>query len=408
MKRNLRRWLCGVLAAAMIPVFALGALQRRLPDTIYLPEHSPLALAQMPWLLPVRAGGSILAEGGKNGESYNAVLGLWGVIPVKTVRVVAAERRVVMVSGAPFGIKMFSDGALVVGFSDILGSSGYCNPAREAGVKLGDRIISVGGRSVHSNEDLSLALQNSSGDTVQLQLERDGQKMTLQANLQHGTAGKGKLGVWVRDSSAGIGTMTFWEPETNRFAGLGHAISDSDTGQSIALLSGEVSRVNITGCKRGAPGLPGELKGEFLEKSGNLGRIAANQSQGVYGVLCRSLGGTPYEVAAAQEIAKGPAQILTTISGTEPEWYDVEIERVSLRTSDPNKNMILRVTDSRLLQATAGIIQGMSGSPVLQNGRLVGAVTHVLVNDPTRGYAIFAQEMVDQMDGMEQTQPAAG
>ena len=230
-----------------------------------------------------------------------------------------------MVSGAPFGIKMFSDGALVVGFSDILGSSGYCNPAREAGVKLGDRIISVGGRPVHSNEDLSLALQNSPGDTVQLQLERDGQKITLQANLQHGTAGKGKLGVWVRDSSAGIGTMTFWEPETNRFAGLGHAISDSDTGQSIALLSGEVSRVNITGCKRGAPGLPGELKGEFLEKSGNLGRIAANRSQGVYGVLCRSLGGTPYEVAAAQEITKGPAQILTTISGTEPEWYDVEI-----------------------------------------------------------------------------------
>ena len=401
MGKRMRRWVCGTLAAAAGPLLAAAAIYSQLPDTIYLPEQSELALAQMPWLSPLQANGSVQAEGGQNGESYNATLGLWGVVPIKTVRVVQSQRRVVMISGAPFGIKMFSDGALVVGFSDILGEKGYCNPAREAGVKLGDRIISVEGTSVHSNEELSAALKNSQSDTVNLQIERDEKPITLQVHLQHGTAGKGKLGVWVRDSSAGIGTMTFWEPETNRFAGLGHAISDTDTGRSIALLSGEVSRVNITGFAAGAPGLPGELKGEFLEKSGELGKIASNQAQGVYGTLTETLGGTPYEVAAAQEITKGPAQILTTISGAEPQYYDVVIERIALRTSDPNKNMILRVTDKRLLDSTAGIVQGMSGSPILQNGRLVGAVTHVLVNDPTRGYGIFAQEMISQMDAVE-------
>lgn len=401
MGKRMRRWVCGTLAAAAGPLLAAAAIYSQLPDTIYLPEQSELALAQMPWLSPLQANGSVQAEGGQNGESYNATLGLWGVVPIKTVRVVQSQRRVVMVSGAPFGIKMFSDGALVVGFSDILGEKGYCNPAREAGVKLGDRIISVEGTSVHSNEELSAALKNSRSDTVNLQIERDEKSITLQVHLQHGTAGKGKLGVWVRDSSAGIGTMTFWEAETNRFAGLGHAISDTDTGRSIALLSGEVSRVNITGFAAGAPGLPGELKGEFLEKSGELGKIASNQAQGVYGTLTETLGGTPYEVAAAQEITKGPAQILTTISGAEPQYYDVVIERIALRTSDPNKNMILRVTDKRLLDSTAGIVQGMSGSPILQNGRLVGAVTHVLVNDPTRGYGIFAQEMISQMDAVE-------
>ena len=401
MGKRMRRWVCGTLAAAAVPFLAAAAIYSQLPDTIYLPEQSELALAQMPWLTPLQANGSVQAEGGQNGESYNATLGLWGVVPIKTVRVVQSPRRVVMVSGAPFGIKMFSDGALVVGFSDILGENGYCNPAREAGVKLGDRIISVEGAPVHSNDELSAALKNSQSDTVNLQLERDDQPITLPAHLQHGTAGKGKLGVWVRDSSAGIGTMTFWEQETGRFAGLGHAISDTDTGRSIALLSGEVSRVNITGFAAGAPGLPGELKGEFLEKSGELGKIASNQAQGVYGTLTETLGGTPYEVAAAQEITKGPAQILTTISGTEPQYYDVVIERIALRTSDPNKNMILRVTDKRLLDSTAGIVQGMSGSPILQNGRLVGAVTHVLVNDPTRGYGIFAQEMIGQMDAVE-------
>ncbi len=401
MGKRMRRWVCGTLAAAAVPFLAAAAIYSQLPDTIYLPEQSELALAQMPWLTPLQANGSVQAEGGQNGESYNATLGLWGVVPIKTVRVVQSQRRVVMVSGAPFGIKMFSDGALVVGFSDILGENGYCNPAREAGIKLGDRIISVEGAPVHSNDELSAALKNSPSDTVNLQLERDDQPIILQVHLQHGTAGKGKLGVWVRDSSAGIGTMTFWEPESNRFAGLGHAISDTDTGRSIALLSGEVSRVNITGFAAGAPGLPGELKGEFLEKSGALGKIASNQAQGVYGTLTETLGGTPYEVAAAQEITKGPAQILTTISGTEPQYYDVVIERIALRTSDPNKNMILRVTDKRLLDSTAGIVQGMSGSPILQNGRLVGAVTHVLVNDPTRGYGIFAQEMIGQMDAVE-------
>lgn len=201
--------------------------------------------------------------------------------------------------------------------------------------------------------------------------------------------------MWVRDSSAGVGTLTFADEERGTFAGLGHPISDSDTGESIALRSGEIVPCEITGCSKGTAGSPGELKGRFLS-SRAIGSIRINGENGVYGTTRTPFTGQTMEVAFAQEVETGSAEIWSTVSGGAPRAYRVQIERIS--DADAKRNMVLQVTDPALLAQTGGIVQGMSGSPIVQNGRLVGAVTHVLVNDPTRGYGIFAQTMLEQAE----------
>ena len=201
--------------------------------------------------------------------------------------------------------------------------------------------------------------------------------------------------MWVRDSSAGVGTLTFADPERGVFAGLGHPISDSDTGASIALRSGEIVPCEITGCSKGTAGSPGELKGRFLSAHA-IGSIRINGENGVYGTTRTRFSGRPMPVAFAQEVMTGEAEIWTTVAGETPRSYRVTIEKIN--DADLRRNMVIRVTDKELLAATGGIVQGMSGSPVVQNGRLVGAVTHVLVNDPTRGYGIFAQTMLRQVE----------
>ncbi|MEG1744565.1 MAG: SpoIVB peptidase S55 domain-containing protein, partial [Ruthenibacterium sp.] len=210
-----------------------------------------------------------------------------------------------------------------------------------------------------------------------------------------------RTGMWVRDSSAGIGTLTFVDPATSIFAGLGHSIHDIDTGATISLLKGEIVDVEITGATVGSAGSPGELKGRFISNVPT-GTIAVNGETGVYGHATAYFKGMETEVALAQEIETGEAQIYTTVNGQTPQLYSVMVEKIALTSENPNRNMVVRVTDPRLLTATGGIVQGMSGSPILQNGRFVGAVTHVLVNDPARGYGIFAENMLETADAAAQ------
>ena len=221
------------------------------------------------------------------------------------------------------------------------------------------------------------------------------QKLTTLTPVWDSASGQWRAGMWVRDSSAGVGTLTFADEEKGVFAGLGHPISDSDTGESIALRSGEIVPCQITGCSKGTAGSPGELKGRFLSAHA-IGTIRINGENGVYGSTRAQFAGQKMEVAFAQEVEAGDAEIWTTTSGETPRAYRVKIEKIS--DADPRRNMVLRVVDRELLAQTGGIVQGMSGSPIVQNGRLVGAVTHVLVNDPTRGYGIFAQTMLEQAE----------
>ena len=403
MHKLFRRLAALACSAALLLGAGRYAADRALPDTFTILPGQELAIASMPWLTAEETAASenlpVSASAADTGSTQT--LKLFDLIPVKTIRTQVQERRQVTVCGTPFGIKMFSNGALVVAFSDLYTALGSENPAKEAGLRLGDLIVSAGGRTVRNNDELSTAITAAAGNAMEVVYLRDGTRHTCALTPVKDRDGSYKAGVWVRDSSAGIGTLTFADTEQGRFAGLGHAISDTDTGASISLLSGEIVPVTITGCVAGAAGSPGELRGEFSNDN-VLGTVLANDATGVYGSLSGTVEGQTYPVANSQEIQPGAAQILATVEGDTPQLYDVRIEFVDLNAADPNRNMLIRVTDPDLLQKTGGIVQGMSGSPVLQNGMLVGAVTHVLINDPTRGYAIFAQTMLRQADSVAQ------
>lgn len=304
--------------------------------------------------------------------------------------------------GQPFGIKMLTEGIMVVRLSDINGKYNSC-PAKEAGIHVGDIIISVAGEKITSNEDLSKVISASEGEPVEVILKRNNsdndksnKELTIKLTPEYCNNEKCyKTGMWVRDSSAGIGTITFYNPSTGAFGGLGHPICDSDTGELLPLSSGEICDVSITGYKKGSNGSPGELHGRFLSGS-QLGTVSQNTNSGVFGLLDKSPSkNEELEIADNDEVKTGKAEILTTISGSEPQKFSINIEQVN--SDDPDlKNLVIRVTDKNLLEETGGILQGMSGSPIIQNGKLVGAVTHVFVNNSSMGYGIFANTMFSQ------------
>ncbi len=379
-----------------------------LPDTFYLAQGEQLRIAALPFVEVEQEQGEALAAGMTPGSSCNLELSLFGILPVKTVRAEVVERRQVLVCGTGFGIKMFASGVMVVGFSDLRTDSGTENPAKGAGLVLGDYLITVDGQRVRTNEQMAEIVSRSGGRALEVVYTHEGERRTTTLQpVRDSTTGGWMAGVWVRDSSAGIGTLTFIDPNASVFAGLGHGITDVDTGKNVSLGSGEVVAVKISGAVAGTPGLPGELKGSF---SGVLpmGSIRINGDTGVYGLIYDTAAqGTMMETAQQQEVEPGPAQILTTIDEGGVRAYDIEIEEISFSTSDPNRNLLLHVTDPELLAATGGIVQGMSGSPIIQNGRLVGAVTHVLVKDPTRGYGIFVENMLRTADQVSQLKEAA-
>ncbi|MEG0768723.1 MAG: SpoIVB peptidase [Ruthenibacterium sp.] len=397
------KWICFIISGCTVSLFILALyVAALLPDTFLVTQGGNICVAGMPFLVMRSKDGDTPVASVAVGNSYNTELTIGGVIPVKTVRAEVVSRRVVQVCGTPFGIKMFANGAMVVGYSDIYTATGYQNPAKTAGLQMGDVIQSIAGYPTKTNEDVAAALQKLAGAPAEIMLIRDGmeQRTMLTAVLDTATD-TWRTGMWVRDSSAGIGTLTFVDPATSIFAGLGHSIHDIDTGATISLLKGEIVDVEITGATVGSAGSPGELKGRFISNVPT-GTIAVNGETGVYGHATAYFKGMETEVALAQEIETGEAQIYTTVNGQTPQLYSVMVEKIALTSENPNRNMVVRVTDPRLLTATGGIVQGMSGSPILQNGRFVGAVTHVLVNDPARGYGIFAENMLETADAAAQ------
>ena len=300
--------------------------------------------------------------------------------------------------GRAVGIKLFSDGVLVVGLSEISTRQGSQTPARDCGLQEGDIITHINSEEVDTIEEVREILQEVGDRQMSIRCLRGEQQlqMTVQA-AQCSADGTYKLGAWIRDSMAGIGTMTFYDPESGVFGALGHGISDIDTALLMPLSSGSIMYAQVTDVKKGESGKPGELHGAF-QVSQDMGDLYANTQSGIFGRLTdKSLaeGLEPVEVAARDQVQVGEATILSNIAGDAVEEYTVEITRIYPQNDDDPRNMRIKVTDPRLLEATGGIVQGMSGSPILQNGRLVGAVTHVLVNDPTQGYGILAENMLN-------------
>ena len=292
--------------------------------------------------------------------------------------------RSVIPLGRAVGIKLFAQGVLVVGLSDITTDQGLASPARACGLQEGDVITHINDAQVSSIEEVQTILQDREGQEMELTVLRDeeSQEVTTRA-AQCSTDGAYKLGAWIRDSMAGIGT-------------LGHGINDVDPAVLMKLQSGAITPASVAGVVKGVNGRPGELRGAF-SSSQDLGTLYANTESGVFGHLQDpgTFTGTPVPVATAEEVHTGQATILANVAGTEVEEYTVEILKVYSNPSD-TRDLMLRVTDPRLLEKTGGIVQGMSGSPILQDGKLVGAVTHVLIDHADRGYGILAQNMLDQ------------
>ena len=335
----------------------------------------------------------------QNGENYQMDLKLLGSIPIKRVNVQVVDRKMVVPGGSPFGIKMYTKGVLVVGMSDIQQGSQNVNPAKDAGLKVGDILISIDDQPVHEKKDVAKMIAGSGGQELKFTVTRDGTTMDFYISpVKSQYDDNYKAGIWVRDSSAGIGTMTYYDPQTLEFHGLGHAICDIDTGEIMPLEKGEIVEVNISGIHMGLSGQPGELRGLFVS-SQPIGSLKTNSPAGISGILTHPvIEAQPIPLAMKQETEVGPAQILATISGSKPRSFDIMIEKVNYSDTTATKNMVVRIVDPELLSQTGGIVQGMSGSPIIQNGRLVGAVTHVFVNDPTRGYGIFAENMEKYAD----------
>ncbi len=299
--------------------------------------------------------------------------------------------------GMPFGVKFYTDGVMVVGFCDVDTGKGSVNPATRAGLHAKDVIHKINGEEIKGAADMTERIEASQGKPLQLTCRRAGKEFeTTLTPVLSAAEGKYKTGIWVRDSGAGIGTVTFLFPESGAFAGLGHGICDADTGALVEMRKGTVSDVTISSVVKGAAGAPGELKGHF--NPGRAGALLGNSACGVWGVFSEApeTSYEPLPVGLREDVREGEAYILCTVDNNETEKYDVRISNIK-RDAQGSKCFTVTVTDPDLLALTGGIVQGMSGSPIIQDGKLVGAVTHVLINDPTTGYGIFLENMLANM-----------
>lgn len=392
-----------LLACALLPL-ASGVANA--PDTLRLREGG-----QWEWdfLLPVktqvlenrqvisstdeRLGVKLTAQEAGSAELKFSFMG----VPMRTIAVSVAPRKVLIPGGHSIGVAIRTKGVLVVGMSDLGGA--VKSPARQAGVKAGDWIEAVNGQEVTDSEQLSRLINDQSGG-IQLTLSRNGEQRQVELEGETDLRdGMRRLGVWVRDSTAGVGTLSFYDPESGQYGALGHPITDVDTGEQLTVGQGEIMKSRVVHITPGEKGQPGELMGSFLDQPERWGSVKRNTNVGIYGE-CEQVVENPLfpdgvEMLGSNEVKQGPAQILTTLEGDEIRAYDCEITRITYQKGRAERSMVVQITDPALLNQTGGIVQGMSGSPIIQNGKLAGAVTHVLVNDPTKGYGIFIENMLE-------------
>jgi stage IV sporulation protein B len=328
----------------------------------------------------------------------------FGLIPLKTMQIDIIPSKKLLACGNTVGVKIKMEGILVIGVSEVNSSSGeVIAPAKDSGIKSGDILYEINGKKLIDIHDLIQEINKSNGRNVELKYKRGNSIASTRINPIEGKNDrKYHIGLWVRDSTAGIGTMTFYDPESHTFGALGHGITDIDTGLLMPVNSGEVLESNIIAIKKGEQGTPGELKGIFMENKAPMGNIYKNDDCGIYGEMFHGLKifrNRLYPIGIRGEVKVGPATILSNIEGNNIEEFSIYIEKVARQSFSGPKGMVIKVTDKRLLNSTGGIVQGMSGSPIIQNGKLIGAVTHVLVNDPTRGYGIFIEWMLKNING---------
>ena len=407
-RKGSKRALC-MLTAALMAGYACaspGAADfSAIPDRLSLTAGSNVSFSLA---LPVSAeldsgstrakieqkGGGIDISAGEVSGKANLIFRLLGILPVKEVEVSVSEEKILIPGGKSVGIALETAGLIVIGTSDIGANE---SPAGAAGLRPGDIITHVDGTAVTDAQQLSSMLDG--GKDAQLTVCRNGEMMQVSvvpvADARDHSA---KIGAWVRSSTAGVGTLTYIDPEDNSFAALGHPISDADTGVIMPVAVGGLYENEIVEIHAGESGAPGEIVGDFFTNERMIGEVTDNTQLGIFGKgYSAGSDGLIYPqglpMASGNEVEIGPAQILTTVD-EDVQLFDCEIERADTGKMQP-RPIVVHITDEELLEKTGGIVQGMSGSPIIQDGKLVGAVTHVLVNDPARGYGIFIENMLD-------------
>ena len=381
---------CSVMCCVIFSLIYIG--DKSIPDEIITIENSDYKAKSILGLSLFQLNYN--DKSNQNSECVfqsKAEIELLNIIPVKTSEITNTKRKYVILGGELFGIKLYTDGVIVVDTTSVLTDKGNINPAEKAGLKKGDIIKSANNTKVNSTKELVNIIESSKGKTIKFEIVRKGKILTIDfSTYKDVETVKYKAGLWVRDSSAGLGTITFYDTDSDLFAGLGHGIYDTDTNQLMPLRKGEVYDAYIKGLYKSENGNIGELCGVISGES--KGKLYLNDDIGVYGIFkCSKNQAIP--VAMIHEIETGDAKLYCTIDNNGVKEYNIKIKKIF--SNSLNKDMIIEITDSKLLEKTGGIVQGMSGSPIVQNGMLVGAVTHVFVNDSTRGYAIFAEDMVE-------------
>lgn len=396
-QKKYRKFLWCTLAVTLLGLFVLiyGTLKDHIPDEIFV-----YADEETDWETffdePLISYDETV-EVSQNG-SYQIRCKWLGVLPLKTIKVHTVEKQEVLVSGSPVGIYMETKGVLVIDSGEITDRDGIRRTPAEHIIQSGDYICEIDGKVLTGKRQLMQLVRENQGEPMELQVIRHQETIKLEMTPVETEDGSYKLGIWVRDNIQGIGTLTYVEPD-GTFGALGHGISDADTGERLEISDGDLYRADILSIRKGTAGTPGELRGVINYREENrIGTICGNSQYGIRGQMepgkyTESMKKIP--TGLKQEIQTGKAEIRCDI-GDGIREYQCEILEIDSNARDTNKCFVLRITDEDLLSRTGGIVQGMSGSPVLQNGKLIGAITHVFVNDPTKGYGIFIENMMEQ------------
>ena len=381
-----------------------------IPDNLILMQGEELNIKTMFGLNLENSSGQTIEAMASDTEKISKEVGKLdlslnlGNFSLKDVTVNVIPNTVVIPGGEAIGLRLYTSGVLVIGMSEIVGTDNKSySPYKDSGIQEGDMIVKIDNKAITCTSDLITKVNECNGNSVEITYVRDGNNYITEIKPTKTEENEYKLGLWVRDAAAGVGTITYYDPESQMFGALGHGILDIDTDQLIDIAKGEVITSKILSIVKGEKGKPGEVQGS-IDNGKVIGEVYKNTNFGIYGKLTDvSLieGGKTLEVMPRDEVKLGKATIICTLDNNKREEHEIEIERLYTSTNRNNKNMIIKVTDERLLEKTGGIIQGMSGSPILQDGKFVGAVTHVMVNNPEKGYGIFADTMLKQMKEVE-------
>lgn len=392
-----RKFAVTFLTVGLTVLLITGFYALALPDRFSVGQKEKLSVNTL-FSVSARPCERDVAAYASSSQSIKSTLMLFGTVPIKDVVTKSVERPMLVPCGEPFGVKLITDGVMVVGLQD---NCGKC-AAKQSGIKKGDVIISINGKSVSSNDEVGELISQSGGKVCHITLMRSGKQKETDL-IPDRINGQYKAGMWVRDSSAGIGTMTFYDKRTGLFGGLGHPICDADIKTPLPLSKGKTGEVKLTEFSKSKSGSPGWLSGDFVNSS-STGTVLSNSSCGVFGELYSppKVDHDEIPLGFRQEIQNGEAEIYTSIDNSGPKKYKIRISGVDLSGSSGH-DFDIEVTDSELIEKTGGILQGMSGSPIIQNGRLIGAVTHVVVDDPKFGFAVFADRMYEQCENLPDT-----